>query len=309
MSETIEAATMRRVFRRTPLIFAMMFFNYLDRINIGFAALQMNKQLGFNPAVFGFAGSIFFFGYMLLEVPSNLPPQAPGVPPANCIPELRRCVEQLGFVGCNLNPDPSGGYWTDPPLADRWWYPFYEAMVDLNVPAMIHVSSSCNPNFHGTGAHYINGDTSAFMQLLAADLFADFPTLRFVIPHGGGAVPYHWGRYRGLAQDMNKPLLRDHLLNNVFFDTCVYHQPGAELLAKVIPVRNILFASETIGAVQGIDPETGYHYDDTKGYIDAVPWLTADDRQMIHQDNALAVYSLLSAQIGRQSATQGAHAA
>ena len=309
MSETIEAATMRRVFRRTPLIFAMMFFNYLDRINIGFAALQMNKQLGFNPAVFGFAGSIFFFGYMLLEVPSNLLLQAPGVPPANCIPELRRCVEQLGFVGCNLNPDPSGGYWTDPPLADRWWYPFYEAMVDLNVPAMIHVSSSCNPNFHGTGAHYINGDTSAFMQLLAADLFADFPTLRFVIPHGGGAVPYHWGRYRGLAQDMNKPLLRDHLLNNVFFDTCVYHQPGAELLAKVIPVRNILFASETIGAVQGIDPETGYHYDDTKRYIDAVPWLTADDRRMIYQDNALAVYPLLSAQIGRQSATQGAHAA
>lgn len=73
MPTNIETATMRRVFRRTiPLIFAMMFFNYLDRINIGFAALEMNKQLGFNPAVFGFAGSIFFFGYMLLEVPSNL---------------------------------------------------------------------------------------------------------------------------------------------------------------------------------------------------------------------------------------------
>ena len=73
MSSGIEQRTMRQVFRRTiPLIFAMMFFNYLDRINIGFAALEMNKQLGFNPAVFGFAGSIFFFGYMLLEVPSNL---------------------------------------------------------------------------------------------------------------------------------------------------------------------------------------------------------------------------------------------
>ena len=73
MTPTIEATTMRRVFMRLiPLIFAMMFFNYLDRINIGFASLQMNKQLGFSPAVFGFAGSIFFFGYMLLEVPSNL---------------------------------------------------------------------------------------------------------------------------------------------------------------------------------------------------------------------------------------------
>ena len=37
-------------------------------------------------------------------------PQTPGVPPENCIPELERCVKELGFVGCNLNPDPSGGY-------------------------------------------------------------------------------------------------------------------------------------------------------------------------------------------------------
>ena len=59
--------------------------------------------------------------------------------------------------------------------------------------------------FHTTGAHYINGDTTAFMQFLTSDLFKDFPTLKFVIPHGGGAVPYHWGRYRGLAQDMKRP--------------------------------------------------------------------------------------------------------
>jgi hypothetical protein len=44
-------------------------------------------------------------------------------------------------------------------------------------------------------------DTTAFMQCLTSDLFRDFPTLRFVVPHGGGAVPYHWGRFRGLAQD------------------------------------------------------------------------------------------------------------
>ena len=78
--------------------------------------------------------------------------------------------------------------------------------------AMIHVTSSCNPAFHYTGAHYINGDTTAFMQLIQGNLFKDFPTLRFVIPHGGGAVPFHWGRYRGLAQEMKKPLLKDHLL-------------------------------------------------------------------------------------------------
>jgi 4-oxalmesaconate hydratase len=134
------------------------------------------------------------------------------------------------------------------------------------------------------------------MQLITADLFKDFPTLKFIIPHGGGAVPYHWGRYRGLAQDMGRPLLRDHLLNNVFFDTCVYHQPGIDLLFKVIPVENILFASEMVGAVKGIDPETGFAYDDTKRYVDKLG-LSAEDKQKVFDGNARRVYSRLSARL------------
>jgi len=156
---------------------------------------------------------------------------------------------------------------------------------------MVHVSSSCNPAFHFTGAHYINADTTAFMQLIQGDLFKDFPTLKLVIPHGGGAVPYHWGRYRGLAQDMKRPPLREHVLKNVYFDTCVYHQPGIDLLLKVIPVENILFASEMVGAVRGIDPETGHYYDDTKRYIEGNQGLSAADRQKIFEGNARRVYS------------------
>ena len=222
-------------------------------------------------------------------------PQVPGISPANCVEELEYCVKQFGFVGCNLNPDPSGGYWTDPPLSDRFWYPIYEKMVELDVPAMIHVSSSCNPCFHGTGAHYMNGDTTAFMQFLTSDLFKDFPTLKFIIPHGGGAVPYHWGRYRGLALDMKRPPLSEHLLKNVFFDTCVYHFPGIELLAKVIPIDNILFASEMVGAVKGIDPETGHYFDDTKRYVDQLKTLSDADRKKIFEGNARRVYPRLDA--------------
>jgi len=220
-------------------------------------------------------------------------PQSPGVAPKSCVAELERCITELGFIGCNLNPDPSGGYWTDPPLTDRWWYPLYEKMVELDVPAMVHVSASCNPAFHFTGAHYINGDTTAFMQFLTSDLFKDFPTLKFIIPHGGGAVPYHWGRYRGLAQDMKKPPLQELLLGNVYFDTCVYHQPGINLLTEVIPVENILFASEMVGAVRGIDPETGHPFDDTKRYIEAAPRLAAADREQIFAGNARRVFSRL----------------
>jgi len=227
-------------------------------------------------------------------------PQSPGAPPANSIPELERCVNELGFIGCNLNPDPSGGHWTSPPLTDKHWYPLYEKMVELDVPAMVHVSSSCNPNFHATGAHYINADTTAFMQFLTSDLFNDFPTLRFVIPHGGGAVPYHWGRYRGLAQDMKRPPLGELLLHNVFFDTCVYHQPGIDLLAKVIPVENIIFGSEMVGAVRGIDPETGHNYDDTKRYIDALPLSDADKRK-IFAENAARVYPRIAPKLAKLS--------
>jgi len=165
-------------------------------------------------------------------------------------------------------------------------------MVRLDVPAMVHVSSSCNPCFHGTGAHYINGDTTAFMQFLLSDLFKDFPALRFVIPHGGGAVPYHWGRYRGLSlEQAQRPL--EPLLDNVFFDTCVYHEPGIRFLTQVIPIDNILFGSEMIGAVRGRDPNTGEYFDDTKRYVDACAHLTAEERHKIFEANARRVYPRL----------------
>jgi 4-oxalmesaconate hydratase len=219
-------------------------------------------------------------------------PQSPGVPIERSIDELKRCVLELGFVGCNLNPDPSGGNWTAPPLTDRSWYPFYEAMIELDVPAMVHVSASVNPNFHATGAHYINADTTAFMQFLQGDLFGDLPELRLVIPHGGGAVPYHWGRYRGLADMLGQPAPTEHVMRNVFFDTCVYHQPGIDLLFDVIDVDNILFGSEMVGAVRGIDPETGHNFDDTRRYVDALA-IPDKDKEKVYEHNARRAYPRL----------------
>lgn len=221
-------------------------------------------------------------------------PQSPGVAIKHSIDELERCVLELGFVGLNLNPDPSGGWWTGPALTDPIWYPMYEKMVELDVPAMIHVSASCNANFHSTGAYYINADTTAFMQLLQGDLFADFPDLRFIIPHGGGAVPYHWGRYRGLADMLAKPPLSQHLMKNVYFDTCVYHQRGIDLLFDVIELDNILFGSEMLGAVRGIDPETDHHFDDTKRFVDALE-LNDAQREQVYCANARRVFPRLDA--------------
>ena len=228
-------------------------------------------------------------------------PQSPGVAPETILPELRRAVEELGAVVVNLNPDPSGGHWTAPPITDRSWYPVYEALCELDVPAMVHVSTSCNPVFHTTGAHYLNADTTAFMQLVQGDLFADFPDLRLIIPHGGGAAPYHWGRFRGLADMMDKPGHVEKLMENVFVDTCVYHQPGIDLLTEVVPHSSIVFASEMIGAVRGVDANTGHYFDDTKRYVDATANLTDAQRRDVYANNALRLYPRLAERLAEKN--------
>jgi 4-oxalmesaconate hydratase len=220
-------------------------------------------------------------------------PQVAGGSLDSSVAELERCVTELGFVGCNLNPDPSGGHWTSPPLTDEYWFPLYEKMTELDVPAMIHVSTSCNPAAHTLGAHYLNADTTAFMQLVSGDLFGRFPALRFIIPHGGGAVPYHWGRYVGLTVREKRPALEGHVMNNVFFDTCVYHQPGIDLLTRVVSPDNILFASEMLGAVRGDNPETGASWDDTKRYVEKAG-LPEADLAKIYELNARRVFPRLA---------------
>ncbi|MBC7632161.1 amidohydrolase family protein, partial [Aeromicrobium sp.] len=192
-------------------------------------------------------------------------PQTPGGNLDSVVAEIRRTVGELGFVGVNLNPDPSGT-WAGKPLTDPSWFPVFETLEELDTPAMVHVSTACNPNFHTLGAHYLNADTSVFVQLLQSDLFQRFPTLRLLIPHGGGAVPYHWGRFRGLAM-RNGWQDPAGLWRNVFFATAVYHQPGINLLLDVVPADNVLFASEMLGAVRGADPATGIEWDDTLRYL------------------------------------------
>src|SRR5690606_27541228 len=146
-----------------------------------------------------------------------------------------------------------------------------------------------------TGSYYLSADTVAFMQMMTSDIFKDFPDLKFIIPHGGGAVPYHWGRFRGLADMLKRPPLEESVLQNVFFDTCVYNQHGIDLLLKVIPIDNILFASEAIGEVGGNDPQTGHYFDNTKRYIDGNDTLTAEERNKIFEQNARRVFKRLSA--------------
>ncbi len=224
-------------------------------------------------------------------------PQSPNADLKASAAELERCVTELGFVGCNLSPDPSGGHWTAPPLDDRYYYPIYEKMSELGIPAMIHVSGCCHPCFHTTGSHYLGADTVAFEQLMKSKtLFKDFPDLKFIIPHGGGAVPYHWGRFRGLSDMLGLQPLEEFIKDNIYFDTCVYHQEGIDLLAEVVPIENILFASEMVGAVRGIDSKTGHYFDDTKRYIDGLN-ISQENKQKILSGNVRQAFSRLDSRL------------
>ena len=206
-------------------------------------------------------------------------------------------MNELGFVGCNLNPDPAGGHFTAPPLTDRSWYPFYEKMVELDVPAMIHVSGSCNPGLHATGAYLHRGRhhrlhavaSRATCSAISRACASSSRMAAARCPIIGGAIA------ASPTCSSNRPL-DGHVMNNVWFDTCVYHQPGIDLLSEVIDLKNILFGIEMVGAVRGIDPKTGHYFDDTKRYIDALD-LTPAQRHQIFEGNARRVFPRLDAQL------------
>ena len=219
-------------------------------------------------------------------------PQSPGAPVTACVEELERAVNDLGFVGCNLNPDPSGGYWTGPPLGDAYWYPLYETMQALDVPAMMHASATCNPAFHTTGSHYLNVDATAFMQLLESRIFTDFPRLRIILTHGGGNVPFQAARYRALCL-MNKWEPFEAFVRRLYFDTTVYSAEAMQLLVQVVGVDNVLFASEMLGGVNAVDPATGRMFDDNQPLLDAIGWLGDEDRTKIFETNARRAYPRL----------------
>src|SRR5690606_38358332 len=107
-------------------------------------------------------------------------PQYRDESPQNCLAELERCVKELGFVGCLLNPDPTEGDGPPPPgLGDRFWYPLYEKLVELDVPALIHSASCCSPRESYT-LKFINEESIAIISLLDSTVFEDFPTLKLV---------------------------------------------------------------------------------------------------------------------------------
>lgn len=218
-------------------------------------------------------------------------PQAPGVSPKNCVDELARCVKEFGFVGCLINPDPGERAGDETPgMGDEYWYPLYEKMVELDVPGLVH-SASCQLSRLSYTLHFINEESIAIMSLLDSNVFRDFPKLKLIVSHGGGAIPYQAGRFMaGRYSRGGEPF--EESLRRLYFDTCVYTKEGLELLFKIVGPDRCMFGTEKPGTGTAINPKTGQYMDDIKPVIESIEWLSQADRRMIFEETAKKVHNL-----------------
>ncbi|MBX5437835.1 MAG: amidohydrolase [Alicyclobacillaceae bacterium] len=220
-------------------------------------------------------------------------PQSPGADLKACVEELERCVTELGFVGCLLNPDPTEGQGPTPPgLGDEYWYPLYEKLVELDVPALVHSASCCSPRESYT-LHFINEESIAVLSLLESRVFEDFPTLKIIIPHGGGAIPYQMGRFRAWRYRDPQAEPFEVSVRRLYYDTCNYSKDSLELLLKVVGPDRVLFGTEKPGTGSVRDPYTGLDLDDLKPVIQSIEWLSDEDKANIFEHNARRVYHRL----------------
>ncbi|HEY3868942.1 MAG TPA: amidohydrolase family protein [Actinocrinis sp.] len=235
-------------------------------------------------------------------------PQSPLAPPEAWLPELERCVTELGFVGCNINPDISGGLQPfTPSVADEYWYPLWEKMVELDVPGMLHASSTRNPAMHLNGSHYLAWDHAVVVELAASRVFEDFPQLKLIVPHGGGGVPFQFNRHRALHIAQKDAPFED-AVRRIHFDTSVYDPDSLEMMIRKVGSANVLFGTEMFGTAKGADPATGRGFDDVGGMLDELAKsgaVTSQDLEAIYSGNALRLFPRLAERWARTNEEVG----
>ena len=217
-------------------------------------------------------------------------PQYRDESPVNCLKELDFRVKEQGFIGCLLNPDPTEGDGAPPPgLGDEFWYPLYEKLCELDVPALVHSAGSCSPRESYT-LKFINEESIAIVSLMNSKVFEKFPDLKLIVPHGGGAIPYHMGRFRAWTVRSGGEFFDDKL-KRLHFDTTTYDKDALELLFKVVGPDRVLFATENPGTGSITDPKTGRAYDDLKPVIEEMALLSEQDRRNVFECNCVRLYS------------------
>lgn len=218
-----------------------------------------------------------------------------GEPIQAALPELERCVRELNMVGCMLNTDPSEGLATNdvPDLGQEYWYPLWEKLVELDVPAYLHSAGLRGTDRHNYSLHFINEESVAVMALARSNVFRDFPSLKIIVSHGGGAIPYQFGRF--LAPSLRPGRAQENFrdsLRRLYFDTVLYSEEALRLLIKTVGADRCIFGAERPGVGTVKDPLTGRWLDDIAPLIEGFDWLSAEEKTAIFSGNATRVFNL-----------------
>lgn len=237
-------------------------------------------------------------------------PQSPALLPKDCAEEIDRCVNDLGFIGMKINPDPGEGGTEVPDMGSEYWYPLYEEMVELDVPGLIHGGPfrlSREPEL----GYFCQEETVAGWALMRSPrVFRDFPELKLIIAHGGGYIPYQYGRARCFRINERQRRGEDgdglwepfeDTIRRFYFDTVLFDREALELLIKLCGADRCLFGSDKPANGSVIDPRTGRSLNDVKALIDSIEWLTDEDRYAIYEGNARRLYSRLQSRLAAAS--------
>jgi 4-oxalmesaconate hydratase len=226
-------------------------------------------------------------------------PQQVGRPVQSLFDEIDRVVNELGFVGVLINPDPSEGANTSPSLGDPYWYPLYERLCELDLPGHIHSGQCCNGR-ETYDEHFIAEEGLAITSIYRAGVFDRFPGLKLMVSHGGGPIPYQVGRWRSHREmarasgaiPADAPRF-DDVLRKFWFDTVVHNPDSLDLLFKTVGADRCCFGTERPGSGAGIDPDTGRPYDDIKPMIEGLASLDQKARHAIFEGNARRLFNRL----------------
>ncbi len=227
-------------------------------------------------------------------------PQVAGDPIEKALPELERCIK-MGFVGCLLNPDPYENGGVEPPgLGERYWYPLYEKLCELDVPAHIHATGSRSARTPYS-LHFINEESIAVYTLVMSDVLKDFPKLKIVVSHGGGAIPYQIGRFESPTLRRGDGQRFSDGMRKLYYDTVLYSEEGLRLLIKTVGADQCLFGAECPGVGSTINPDTGRSMDHVRPMIESFEWLSGADKKKIFSENAIRVFNLDKPGPGRKA--------
>jgi len=211
-----------------------------------------------------------------------------------CLEEFERAVKDLNFVGAYVNPDPGGNGLT-PGMNDEYWFPLYEKAQELEAPLMVHPSISFNPRIEIIPASYqYNNVTEEYLALhllTHSNVFDQFPRLKIVICHFGGALD------RFILTDTGH-ISRKGYGSNLFFDTCAYDDDFMAAAMKQKGPEACVFGTEAPGSGGAIRPETGKPSDEfVVDQIAALPFLSDQDKLNVLQSNPLKVFSRVNKQL------------